>query len=204
MALAPGLAEAKRTARAELLSRPVPRGAAAVAAGNMAARHLLGLPELQAARHVALFAALPDEPPTRTVFEGIRSRGRLPLLPRVAGGEGLVFLPAPSWEALRPGRLGILEPLDLGTPVVLGPTDLVIVPGLGFDRRGHRLGRGAGHYDRAFGTGAPGPFLVGYAWACRVGGEIPAGPLDRRVDAVVTELGAIRAAGGTDEGHGPG
>lgn len=195
------LAAAKRALREWSHARPVPRGAAASWMGSRAAAHLLALPELQRARQVALFAALPDEPPTRALFEALVARGRLPLLPRVAAWKALEFVPVARWEMLRPGRLGVLEPVGSGA-ASLGPADLVVVPGLGFDRRGRRLGRGAGYYDRTFPPGAPAPRLVGYAWSCRVVDEIPAGFRDRSVDAMVTELGVFRATGGMEEGHG--
>ena len=183
------------------MALPVPRGSAARIAGAAAARHLLARPEIVAARRVALFAALPDEPPTREVFEALRARGRTVLFPRVAGPDALEFVAVASWGVLRPGAIGVLEP-PLAAPQIPGPGDVVVVPGLGFDRRGRRLGRGKGYYDRSFPQERRGPLLLGYAWACRLVEEIPAGPFDRRVDGVVTELGSFRRGEEVDEGHG--
>jgi 5-formyltetrahydrofolate cyclo-ligase len=70
---------------------------------------------------------------------------------------------------------------------------VVIVPGLAFDAAGRRLGRGAGHYDRAFPAGRQGaPLLVGVGYAFQLVDEVPAGPHDRRMDVVVTEEREVR------------
>lgn len=82
--------------------------------------------------------------------------------------------------------MGIREPAA-GIPFPISLIDLVIVPGLGFDQYGNRLGRGRGFYDRFLAH----PEFAGVA--CAMGLEeqltpsIPVGPLDRRVDMLVTD-----------------
>jgi 5-formyltetrahydrofolate cyclo-ligase len=71
--------------------------------------------------------------------------------------------------------------------------DLLVVPGVAFDRRGIRLGRGAGCYDRFLPTIPPPAALVGLAWSWQVVDELPADRWDVPVDAVVTEEGVVRA-----------
>jgi 5-formyltetrahydrofolate cyclo-ligase len=188
---AAALAVAKRELRARILASPVPRGDAARAAGLVAAAALLDAPEFRQARRVALFASLGDEPPTRPLFETLRLKGVGILMPRVVPDDRLEFLPVRHWAALRPGPLGVLEPPS-GAVQELSFGDVVVVPGLAFDRRGGRLGRGKGYYDRSFPSGLGGPRLIGYAWACRIVAEVPMGPHDRRIDALVTEFGAMR------------
>lgn len=127
----------------------------------------------------------------------LRRLGRPTLFPRVRTCEALEFAPVVCWEALRrTGSLGLWEPPALVPPQRLGPQDLVLVPGLGFDRHGRRIGRGGGHYDRTFPPGSTGPALVALAFARQVVDRVPAGPHDRRMDAIVTEYGMIRAVGG--------
>lgn len=71
--------------------------------------------------------------------------------------------------------------------------DLVIAPLLAFDRRGHRLGQGAGHYDRTLSNlRATKPvFVLGLAYAGQEVEELPAEPHDERLDAILTETGYI-------------
>lgn len=89
--------------------------------------------------------------------------------------------------AMRRGN-GASEPTIL-TPV--GDPAVLLVPLVGFDSRGARLGHGAGYYDRTLAAlRARGPVTaIGVAFAVQEAIEIPEGPLDQRLDAIVTELG---------------
>ncbi|MFC3079155.1 5-formyltetrahydrofolate cyclo-ligase [Phenylobacterium terrae] len=71
--------------------------------------------------------------------------------------------------------------------------DLVIAPLLAFDRHGHRLGQGAGHYDRTLANlrAAKPVFVLGLAYAGQEVEELPAEPHDERLDAILTETGYI-------------
>jgi 5-formyltetrahydrofolate cyclo-ligase len=70
--------------------------------------------------------------------------------------------------------------------------DLVVTPGLAFDRRGRRLGYGGGHYDRFLRRLPPSTIRVGIGFAAQVVDRVPAGPTDEPLDALVTEEGLIR------------
>jgi 5-formyltetrahydrofolate cyclo-ligase len=194
------LLEAKRRLRAWLRGQPAPRGAAAQACARSVARHLALSPELARARRVALFAALPDEPPTRFLFDLLIGCGRTPFFPRALPGNGLDFAPLARWDELRRGPHGVLEPSSGAPGVGLGPGDLVVVPGIALDRRGGRLGRGGGHYDRRFPPGAFTPILFGLAFGCRLIDGIPSGAHDCRMDAILTEHGLLRVSRRTEDG----
>jgi len=106
-------------------------------------------------------------------------------------GSGLPL----SFHVLTPGTLvksafGVLEPPP-EAPVVT--PDILLVPLLGFDRQGHRLGYGAGHYDRTLAAlRARRPVLaVGLAWACQEVDRIPTDAFDQPLDWMVTENEAI-------------
>ncbi len=90
-----------------------------------------------------------------------------------------------SLEDVRPGhRFGIPEP-DPPNPTFAHPFDAIIVPGVAFDRRGFRLGRGEGYYDRYLErTDAT---LIGVAFGCQLVDVIPIEPHDVRMDIVITE-----------------
>jgi 5-formyltetrahydrofolate cyclo-ligase len=75
--------------------------------------------------------------------------------------------------------------------VRLVAADVAVVPGVAFDRAGHRLGRGGGSYDRAFGTAAAMPFLIGAGYAFQLRPHVPHESRDRSLDAIVTESGFV-------------
>jgi 5-formyltetrahydrofolate cyclo-ligase len=187
------LAARKRLLREGLRRRrpEVTAERAAAAAAAVAAR-VAALPEFGRALRVALYAALSDELPSVPLFETARAAGKRLLWPRVVAGR-LEFAACSGIEELRPGVLGIPAPpttLPAESPLA---GDVVIVPGLAFDAAGRRLGRGAGHYDRAFPAGrADAPLLVGVGYAFQLVDEVPAGPHDRRMDVVVTEERQVR------------
>lgn len=180
----------KRRLRGEL-SRRRRRVApeAADVAGRAVARVLVERPEVRAAARVALYAALPDEVPTRPSFECLRGAGLEVVLPCLVTGNRLEFRVVADWEELRPGRWDVLEPSPEARRCGLGPGDVVLVPGVAFDRTGRRLGRGGGHYDTTFPTGEPSPLLIGVAWSFQFVPDVPHDSRDRRVDAIVTERG---------------
>ena len=142
-----------------------------------------------------LFASIAGEISTRPVLDCARAAGRRLLWPRVNPQGELEFAACPGWEALRPGRYGVLEPPAELAAEPLGPDVLVLVPGLAFDRTGGRLGRGGGHYDRALAR-RRGARSFGTGFAFQVVEELPLEPWDARVDALLTEEGILRVAAG--------
>ena len=92
------------------------------------------------------------------------------------------------------GRYGIRVPRE-GCPVVEPEQiDVILVPGLAFDRAGNRLGRGAGFYDRyisALKESRHRPTLIGVCYHAQVVDSVPTEPHDHRVDRVITELGLL-------------
>lgn len=94
-----------------------------------------------------------------------------------------------------PARLGIREPDPARRrPARVDRLDVVIAPGVAFDRSGRRLGYGAGFYDRLLTRLRPGTPVVAVAFATQVVDALPEEPHDLRVAAVVTEHGTIWAA----------
>lgn len=91
---------------------------------------------------------------------------------------------------LTAGPWGIREPRpDRCQSVSISEVDLVLVPGLGFDARGDRLGYGRGYYDRLLQYRNPRTALVAAAYSIQVLDEIPVDEHDVPIDAVVTEVG---------------
>jgi 5-formyltetrahydrofolate cyclo-ligase len=150
---------------------------------------LLAEPRVRSARRIALYAALEGEVPSRPLFDALVSLGKPCLFPRVLERRALAFAVVADWSELRPGRYGVLEPPAQAAVIRPEQGDLVLVPGVAFDRAGNRLGRGQGFYDRAFPASAPHPpLLIGVAHQIQLVEAVPNVETDRRVDAVVTEL----------------
>ena len=141
------------------------------------------------AQTVALFADRSPEPQLQHLAELAWAEGKTVLCPRVADDEStLVFHRLESWGDLLPGRWEIPEPR--ASNLVHGasePIDLICVPGLGFDRRGARLGQGRGFYDRFLATLPEESIKLGVFFSLQEVPEIPELSHDYRLDGVVTE-----------------
>lgn len=148
-----------------------------------------------------IFENLPPAPLQICVYNAIAQEASLALLLPLLWERGdTVFLPRFSNNALTFGKieedttllkgaLGILEPaIDSEAPSLEG-IDVVLTPGLAFDRQGHRLGRGNGGYDRwleklrAVNNFV---FVWGVALDCQLLGELPHEAHDQLMDAVVS------------------
>lgn len=108
----------------------------------------------------------------------------------VARARPLVFRRWKNGDLMVQGSMGIFEPSAAAPEVE--PT-LLFVPLAAFDRRGHRLGYGAGHYDCTLSwLRIRSPVVaVGIGFACQEVPEIPEEPHDQRLDAVITETELI-------------
>ncbi len=98
------------------------------------------------AKSVLLYSNLPDEIQTKQLMEHAISSGKTVVLPAVVGDD-LELRLYKGEESLQTGAFHILEP---NGNAYFGGIDLAIVPGMAFDKKGHRLGRGKGFYDRLF------------------------------------------------------
>ncbi len=181
------LVQAKAALRREIRAWLCARSAVERARASRAAGVVLSArPEWQAARAVLGYVALPDELDLWPVLTAWVARGGRLALPRpdpVTGLYQAAWVPDPAHD-LRPGRYGIPEPTAACPVAPLNQLDLLLVPGLCFAPNGRRLGRGQGHYDRLLAT-EHGP-AWGVAWDEQIRDDLPTGPEDQRVDAVVT------------------
>ena len=150
-------------------------------------QHILELPQLATPRPVLAYASIRSEVSTMPLLTDLVAAGHQVALPRV---EDDGTLTARILDALAPGFRGIPEP---STPAIAWSSiEVALVPGLAFDRHGHRLGYGGGYFDRTL--MAFGGTLIGIAFACQVVEDVPAGPDDVDVDLIVTEDGTIEMA----------
>ena len=136
---------------------------------------------------VALYHALPGEVQTAELIERWADRKRI-LLPLVAGND-LRLLRYDGPRSLHVGAYGILEPRPDGEEPPLEEIDLIIVPGVAFDRERNRMGRGKGFYDRLLSTlDAP---RIGLCYDFQLVEQVPVEPFDKRMDRIITERESI-------------
>lgn len=166
---------------------------------------VMQLPEWAAARRVCVYLALPTEAQTWALLAACWKTGKQVLVPAYRKK----FLRY-DLARLRPddpvkvGHWAVPEPIRPRwvTPnwVMPARVDLVVTPGLAFDRSGGRVGHGLGYYDRLLaGTALQQAFKVGLALECQMVARVPMNARDIRLDAVVTERAVYRR--GTDAGR---
>jgi 5-formyltetrahydrofolate cyclo-ligase len=151
------------------------------------AREGLALAKRLEARAVSAFRAFPDEPDTMPLLAALAEAGFPTLLP-ITGPRGapLVFRLWRPGDPTVAGRMNIPEPSPSAPS---GDPDLLFTPLACFDRRGHRIGFGAGYYDltlralRAKGRA----IAVGVAFSVAESPTLPDEPHDERLDYVLTE-----------------
>lgn len=138
----------------------------------------------QQAETIACYHALPGEVQTASLLERWYRKKKL-LLPLVQGDD-LLLLPYAGAESVQVGAYGIWEPrLTAEKRSMEQDAELIIVPGVAFDRQLNRLGRGKGFYDRLLSTlNVP---KIGLCYAFQLQEEIPTEPFDRKMDWIVTE-----------------
>jgi 5-formyltetrahydrofolate cyclo-ligase len=141
---------------------------------------------------VAAYAAIGTEPPTRQLLDALHAGGTRVLLPIVTG-DALDWAAYDGWDALRHSDRGLLEPdLAAGEPGALHAAEVVLVPALAVDLLGHRLGRGAGYYDRALAHRVDPAQLVAVVFDDEVLDVVPTEPHDIDVGWALTPTNLLR------------
>jgi 5-formyltetrahydrofolate cyclo-ligase len=169
-----------------------------------AATHLLAHPWYRRARRIALYWPVGSETDTRVLLATALQGNRHVALPAILRRNGrLLFVRFRATANLRHQRHDIPQPRPASTTDLLRTRtlDLVLVPLLGFDAKGHRLGSGAGYYDRSFDfrrfQDGIKPRLVGFGFDCQQTRDLKPGDWDVPLDAVVTESGWLFPSAGT-------
>jgi 5-formyltetrahydrofolate cyclo-ligase len=200
----------KKALRAAIQARLAALSPAERAAKSAAAvAHLVASAEFARARTLLLYDSMGAEVDTHALLAACLTGGKTVCLPRMAaknrGKSGRLDRPqfsspyAMTAHAVRdlntdvkPQRLVFREPLPAAPAVALEQIDFVLTPGLAFDRQGHRLGRGAGCYDRFLAQPQLRAILAALAFECQIVPEIPREPHDLPVHVIFTEDRVIR------------
>lgn len=190
-------AEAKAALRARLRTELKTHSPSVAAATSSQLRaRVQTSPVWQNARAVLLFFPIASEPDISPLLADALANGKLLALPRFNAASN-------AYEAVQvrdlarelvAGPFGVREPTAKCLLVAMNRLDLALVPGLGFDARGCRLGRGKGHYDRLL-AGFTG-MKMGVAFDFQIVTEVPREPHDIALNAIVTPTWWLEAKTG--------
>jgi 5-formyltetrahydrofolate cyclo-ligase len=154
---------------------------------------VFALPEMRSARTVLLFYSFGSEVETSEMARRVHQDGKRLLLPFLEAErmEAAEVLPDDELVASRYG------PREPARRVAVDPAevDVVIAPGLAFDRDGYRLGYGGGHYDRYLSRMGTRALRIGIGFAQQLVDRVPREPVDQRLDLVVTDEGVVDPRG---------
>ncbi len=147
-------------------------------------RKLLELPNVREANTIVLYCSLPDEVYTLDAIHLLKDAGKKILLPAVISETDMELREYHNDNDLKKGYFNILEPC--GTPYYnYSAIDTIIVPGMGFDKEGNRLGRGKGYYDR-FLERVKGAKKIGICFPFQYFDSIQADEHDIKMDIVIS------------------
>ncbi|MFO1063749.1 MAG: 5-formyltetrahydrofolate cyclo-ligase [Pirellulales bacterium] len=151
----------------------------------------IALPEYTAAQTVMYYIDVRDEVRTRQALPAALASGKRIVIPFCVDGE-LELFHLESMDELSVGMYKILEPREELRDVAakrLQPEDLdlIMVPGVAFDRNGGRTGHGKGYYDKLLQHARPDCPLVALGFECQMFPEIPVMSHDIYMDKVITE-----------------
>ena len=158
---------------------------------------LHALPWVASARAVALFWPIEErhEVDLRPLDERLRSAGARVAYPAVdPETREMSFRFVAHPDAMKEHGFGFREPAASEPAAPPGDLDVIVVPALAVDPRGHRIGYGAGYYDRTLPRFAPPARSVAVAFDFQLLAEIPVDPPDVAVGWIVTDARALDAA----------
>ena len=155
-------------------------------AATAAQSKVVSLPEWKKAKVVCLYASFKSELPTTLLLQNLISSEKKCVLPKVNSSGQPELYEIKNLQDLELSSLEIPEPKITCLRIDPREIDLFVVPGIGFDRQGNRIGHGSGFYDRLLAQANPKAFLLGYGYDFQVVDSIPHQAHDIAVHAVAT------------------
>lgn len=141
--------------------------------------------QLQQARSILLYYSLPDEVNTHQFIDELVNQGKQVFLPVVVDGENMEIREYTGSKDLRQGSFHIMEPVGRLLPEdEYGKIEAGIIPGMSFDKSGHRLGRGKGYYDRML-CKMTHLYKIGICFDFQKTETVPTEATDIKMDAIV-------------------
>ncbi|XP_058012473.1 5-formyltetrahydrofolate cyclo-ligase isoform X1 [Ahaetulla prasina] len=191
---------AKRALRAELKRRLKGLSEAEkLRQSRLLAGKVMAHPRYLGSQRIAVFLSMPDEVRTNEIIKDIFQKGKECFIPwykpqsshmdmvKLASYEEIAELPLTSWNIHQPAEDDVRE----DALAVAGGLDLILMPGLGFDKSGNRLGRGKGYYDtylqRCLQHPKGKPYTIALAFQEQVCPRVPVSETDMRVDEILFE-----------------
>ena len=159
--------------------------------GDEIVERFLSLPELRGARTIMAFWSFGSEVPTAGLIDRLHAGGFRIALPRLADRElePRTFVPG---DPVTMAPFGAGEPSG-GEVLSDSDVDVIVTPGVAFDRLGKRIGYGGGYYDRFLTRARPDAVRAGICFAVQLLDEpLPAGYFDLSIDVLVTECETVR------------
>jgi len=161
-------------------------------------RHLMGT--IKKGETVMVFTSKEKEVNTKPLILALFGKGNPVVVPIIVKEDCSLRLSyLQDFSALVPSTFGVPEPIGSEIPADARDISTIILPMLGFDRAGGRIGYGAGYYDR-FLEKYPGMRKIGIAFACQEFADLPIDENDIRMDLIITEDGVVYPDGGHDNG----
>jgi 5-formyltetrahydrofolate cyclo-ligase len=184
--------EKKHSLRAAALAqRSLLSRSESLARSRLIQARVLQFPPYLLSRSVALYNPIQNEVETGAIRDHALVTGKNVFFPRFGPEDSLELIKIGSATEFSPGRFGILEPTGEGRLAGRDQEELVVfVPGVAFDLRGNRLGRGQGWYDRLIKELGEAT-LVAIAYDFQIVDEVPAEEWDQGVRYVITERSVV-------------
>ena len=146
-------------------------------------------PRFSEAHTLLLYSALPDEVQTQLLLDELTAAGKTVLLPKVVSSEDMELRRYTGKTDLQQGAFGIMEPCgEVFTDYAA--IDVAVVPGMAFDKEGHRLGRGKGYYDRflsKLSTLNAKLYKIGLCFSWQLVDEVPCDEHDIIMDEIIVQ-----------------
>ena len=163
-------------------------------ASDEVANHLLHHPRFKESETILIYMAFRNEVDLSQIVHEAWKQGKQILVPKTNKKDKKMepYL-LTSWDELVIGNYGIFEPnVSDKYPFPFANIELVLVPGLAYDRKGYRLGYGGGYYDRFFDQFAHLPYRIGVGFDFGQVEELPHEPHDYPVNEICTEMGCTK------------
>jgi 5-formyltetrahydrofolate cyclo-ligase len=154
-------------------------------------RSFLDMEEYRHARGIILYASIHGEVDTEGIVHAALESGKKVAFPAVVH-HGLVFREVTEISSMNRGKFGIMEPCQTGRNFELDEADIVVLPGIAFDMKGHRIGYGKGYYDKTLHRLEGQGRLVGLCYDFQLVEMIAGEPHDVKMDVIISEKRIVR------------